>query len=104
MVLYPTLLCTNITGRLKHLSCGLSGRGIIEKSPLQNIKPLITIKKIIRPFSEQDIQKFLALIAGTRFLERRNRAMILLFVDTGLCLNEMVELVMSSIELDCNTL
>jgi site-specific recombinase XerD len=78
--------------------------GIIEKSPLQNIKPPITPKKIIRPFSEQDINKLLALTAGGKFLERRNRAMILLFMDAGLRLKEMTDLVMSSIDLDHNTL
>jgi site-specific recombinase XerD len=77
---------------------------IIDKSPLQNIKPPITPKKIIKPFTEEDLDKLMFLTSGEKFLARRNRAMILLFMDAGLRLKEMADLTLSCIDLDHNTL
>ena len=75
--------------------------GIIEgASPLQNIRPPRKEEKIVRPFSQQDIDNLLLLCSGNRFVDLRNKAIILMFLDTGLRLSELANIQLRDINFD----
>ncbi|MBA7590797.1 Tyrosine recombinase XerC [subsurface metagenome] len=70
----------------------LVDEGLIEKSPMQNIKPPRKEERLIRPFSQQDIDNLLLLVSSNRFVDLRNKAIILVFLDTGLRLSELANI------------
>jgi len=78
--------------------------GIAKKSPLQTIKPPKQQVSLVKPFSNQDIHNMLALFSGDSFLELRNRAMILLFLDTGLRLAELANIKIGEIDVKAETI
>jgi len=78
----------------------LVAEGMIEKTPLANIKPPRIAKTKPRPFSIEDIQKLLLLASGNRFVDVRNQAMVLLFLDTGLRLSEMANIHLADMDFD----
>ena len=82
----------------------LETEGLIAKSPMANIKPPKVPRQVIKPFSQQDIENLLLLCSGDKFLDVRNRAMILLFLDTGLRLAEVAGIQLSDINLDNETI
>lgn len=82
----------------------LVAEGIIEKTPLANIKPPKIPKTKPRPFSIEDIQNLLLLTSGNRFVDVRNQAMILLFLDTGLRLSEMANIQLADMDFDHETI
>jgi len=57
-------------------------------------------KRIIRPFSPDNIRDMLLLCDESKFLGIRNRAIILTFVDTGLRLSEMAGIQLKDIDFD----
>lgn len=77
---------------------------LIEKSPMLNIKPPRKQERIIRPFSRQDIDNLLVLCSGNRFLDYRNKAIMLMFLDTGLRVSELASIQLGDINLDSETI
>jgi len=55
---------------------------------------------IIRTFSEQEIRQFINHFSGNDYLTIRNKVMLMLFIDTGIRLNELVELTEEQIKHD----
>jgi len=82
----------------------LVNESILGKSPMVAIKPPRVPRKIIKPFSPQDIERLLLMCSGDRFLEVRSRAMVLVFLDTGLRLAELSNIQLSDIDLDRETI
>jgi site-specific recombinase XerD len=78
------------------------GEEILKVSPMQNIDAPILPKYIIKPFSKQDIDKFITLTNGKSFLELRNRAIIYMFMESGPRLAEMIGIRLSDIDFDRN--
>ena len=74
-------------------------RGFIKFNPMGSMKSPRVERKIIRPFSRDDIKKLLLCCNISTFLGARNRAFILLLLDTGLRLSESMNL--SSADVDC---
>jgi len=81
----------------------LVDEGVLDRSPMQNIKPPKLPKVRPKPFSEDDMARLLLLCSGQRFVDIRNRAMILLFWDTGLRLTEMANLQLKDLDFDNGT-
>jgi len=77
--------------------------GLISISPFINIKAPKLPKIVIMPFSNQDIQNLLSLCNGVKFLDLRNRAMFLTFLDTGIRLEEMARIQIPDINFDNET-
>jgi site-specific recombinase XerD len=77
---------------------------ILKVSPMQNVRPPETPKILIKPFRDQDISNFLVLTQGRTFLALRNRAIVLLFMECGLRLQEMADLSLSKIDLEHGTI
>ena len=73
--------------------------GFLDKSPMEQIKPPKIPKELIKPFTKQQIEDMLLLCSGDSFLDLRNRAIILLFLDTGLRLHELANIQLKDIEL-----
>jgi len=69
----------------------LKGEGIIEESPLKGIKAPKLPKLTIPTFTAEDIRKMLEVCDSILvvFIRKRTRAMILLFLDTGVRLSEL---------------
>lgn len=82
----------------------LVAEGVMRHTPMQNIKPPRVPRKVIKPFSKQDIENLLLLCSGYKFLEVRNRAIILLFLDTGIRLSELANIQLKDIDFDCETI
>lgn len=76
----------------------LIAENVIEKHPMANIKPCRLTKKTVRPFTDHDIKNLLIVTGGDTFLAMRNRAMILLLLDTGLRLAELASIKLQDID------
>jgi len=64
----------------------------IRTNPMRKIRAPKVLKKIMRPFTREDIDNLLLLCSGHRFVDIRNTAIILLFLDTGLRLFELASI------------
>lgn len=73
---------------------------ILKESPMINIRPPRLDKVLIHPFSSQDIDNLMLLCSGGKFLDLRSRAMFLIFLDTGIRLEEMSKLKLSDLNLN----
>lgn len=79
--------------------------GFIEKTPLSNIKPAPPKEQPVKPYSQEEMRNLIAVCdydfaQGDKFLGSRNKAIILLFVDTGMRLSELANLRLNEIALD----
>ena len=68
----------------------LSRMGHIKKLPFARIKSLRQAEGNVQPFTYQDITRLLCASFLSPFLAGRNRAIVLLLLDTGIRLNELV--------------
>ena len=82
----------------------LIAEGVADKNPLANIKPPRPEKKIVQPFSRGDIDSLLLQTSGSKFLDLRNRAIVLLFLDTGLRLSELANIQLDDMDFDEETI
>lgn len=78
--------------------------GFLEESPMQKIKSPRVPKTIIKPFSDEDIKKLLSLCSGERFLDIRNRVLVLLFLDTALRVSEAAKIKLDDIDFNQETI
>lgn len=77
--------------------------GFLEASPLGRIKVAKPKSRVIVPYSSDEIRRLLALCDqdfehGARCLGSRNKAVLLLFLDTGLRLSELAALRTADVE------
>lgn len=82
----------------------LESEGFIKESPMVRIRSPRLPRKIIRPFSREDIDNLLSVCSGNHFVEHRNRAIVLLFLDTGLRLAELASIQLADIDFDRETI
>ena len=66
--------------------------GQMNVSPASQIKNMKMPKTRIITFTEDEIRKLLNYFSGKSYLDTRNRAMLALFFDTGMRLNEVITL------------
>lgn len=90
---------------LRHLFNWAIAEGLIEESPLANIKVKPPKEKPVEPYTQEELRKLIAVCEydfanGDRFLGSRNKAIILLFVDTGLRRGEMAGLKVFDVDLE----
>lgn len=77
---------------------------IIKKNPMENVKAPRLTRVVIKPFSKDDIHRLLLLCDGKRFIDYRNKAMVLLFLDTGVRLAEMADMKCADVNMDDQTI
>jgi site-specific recombinase XerD len=73
---------------------------LLDKNPMSHVKPPKLPKKMVHPFSPDDIEKLLILTSGNTFLDVRNRAIILMFLDTGVRLSEMAAFTLADLDVN----
>ncbi len=71
---------------------------ITEKNPMKNIKPAKLPEPVIKPHSQANISKILELCSGHRFADYRNKAIVLVFLDTWLRLSELANIQLNDID------
>lgn len=76
----------------------------VENNPVKGMKPPKVPEYIIRPFSPRDVQSFMVLTSGAKFIPVRNRAMLLTFLDTGLRLKELHPVQLDDVDLQQETI
>ncbi|XUX01077.1 MAG: tyrosine-type recombinase/integrase [Dehalogenimonas sp.] len=76
---------------------------VVSETPMTNIRPPKVPQKVIQPFTAEDIGRLLSAIDGRVFTSMRNRAIILMFADTGLRLSELVGIKLEDINLGAET-
>jgi len=77
---------------------------ILERSPMATIQPPRVPQKVIMPFSPEHIKCLLLLCDDKTFIGARNRALVLMFLDTGLRLSEMAGIQLADIDFDRETI
>lgn len=69
----------------------LVSEGILATSPMANMKPPRVPKTLIQPFQPDALRKLLYLCDDKTFLGVRNKAIIMVFLDTGLRIRRVIE-------------
>ncbi len=73
--------------------------GILDISPLATIKPPKDARHVVKALTTEQVSRCLSLLNGRDFLSIRNKAMLLVMVDTAIRLGELVSLTADSIDL-----
>lgn len=76
--------------------------GEVKVSPMVNIKPPIVPEEPPAVLSEDHLRKLLKATEGREFEDRRDRVIIMLFLDSGMRLAELTGLRIDDIDLDAN--
>lgn len=82
----------------------LSKEGFINSNPFARVKIPKAPKKVIAPFSEEQVQSLLEAIDNSTTTGLRNYAMVLTFLDTGMRVGELTGLKMNDVDLRNRTL
>jgi len=77
---------------VRFLFVWLETLGYVKANPFKHIRNIKLPQKVIRPVSAEDIRKLLEAPFPSEFLAARNKAIILLLLDTGIRLNELISL------------
>lgn len=70
---------------------------VLDRSPMVTIHPPRVPQKVIMPFNPEHIKHLLLLCDDRTFIGARNRALVLVFLDTGLRLSEMAGIQLADI-------
>ena len=74
--------------------------GLLDASPMANIKAPKVQRKIVTPFNIQHISNMLSLCDPKTFFGARDRAIVLTLLDTGLRRRELADIQLADIDLD----
>jgi len=77
----------------------LESMGYVERSAFAQIKKVKLPQRIVQPFSQEDVRKLLGLCDASP-VGRRDRAMLLAMLDTGVRVSELVQLDLPDLDLD----
>jgi integrase len=77
----------------------LESMGYVERSAFAQIKKVKLPQRIIQPFSQDDVRTLLALCDDSP-VGRRDRSMLLVMLDTGVRVSELVQLLLADVDLD----
>jgi integrase/recombinase XerC len=82
----------------------LIAEDLLVVSPMAKLKPPKVPVHTIRPFTKEEIMRLLVMCDIGRFVDFRNKAMVLIFLDTGLRLRELAEIMLQHIDLKHETI
>jgi integrase/recombinase XerC len=77
---------------------------MLKRNPMGAIRPPKAPKKIVTPFTPEHIKRLLLLCDDRKFLGVRNKAIILVFLDTGLRLSEVAGIQLEDVNFDRETI
>ena len=75
------------------------GEGLVDSSPMANIKPPTLDQPEIPLLSDEQLSAILKVCEGKGFDERRDSAIVRLFLDTGMRLSELTNLTLDNVDL-----
>lgn len=78
----------------------LEEAGDIKESPMLRLKPPRVPEKLVPVISDDDMRKLFKTVSGTDFESRRDKAIMSLFIDTGLRVSELAALDVEDLNLD----
>jgi integrase/recombinase XerC len=87
---------------VRFLFSWLERMGYIEQSPFARIKNVRLPQKIVEPFSPEEVERILAVCDPETETGARDRAIVLLFLDSGLRLNELVQLELGDVDFEAH--
>lgn len=76
--------------------------GELEANPMARMRPPVVPERPVPVLGEAEAKALLKVCAGTGFVERRDTAIIRLFLDAGMRLNELAKLRVVDVDLDDN--
>lgn len=76
------------------------GEGELKDSPMERMKPPIVPEEPPRVMADDEIRRLLRACEGARFEDRRDMAIVLVFLDTGVRRAELVNLRVDDVDLD----
>jgi site-specific recombinase XerD len=76
----------------------------LDRSPMRRMKPPQTTEKEVPVIDDGDIRRLLATCKGKDFVDRRDTALLLMFIDTGGRLSEIMIRTKGKLDLDINVL
>ena len=83
----------------------LVNEGYLKTSPMARIKPpRVSPDILIKPFTRHQIDDLVLLCSGKTFIDLRNRAIVFMFLDTGLRLAELAGIKLTDIDIDQRTI
>jgi site-specific recombinase XerC len=72
----------------------------IRESPMAKMKPPRVPEKLVPVIGDQDLRKLFKVLSGPGFDERRDKAIVSLFIDTGLRISEMAGINLGDLDMD----
>lgn len=82
----------------------LRDEGLIESDPMARMRPPKVPLRPVPVLSDDELRRLLAATSGTRFEDRRDRALVLAFVDTPGRLSEIANLALDDVDLPGRTI
>ena len=76
------------------------GEGEVARSPMERMKAPLVPEVPVPVVSDDDLRRLLGACKGTGFAERRDEAIVRLFVDSGVRLAELANLRLDAVDLD----
>ncbi|MGE3074408.1 MAG: tyrosine-type recombinase/integrase [Dehalococcoidia bacterium] len=78
----------------------LEEAGDIKESPMLRLKPPRVPEKLVPVIADDDLRKLFKVVSGTDFESRRDKAIISIFVDTGIRVSEMAGLMLKDLDVE----
>lgn len=78
----------------------LEDAGDIKETPMLKMKPPRVPEKLVPVIADDDIRKLFKTVAGSDFESRRDKAIISLFIDTGLRVSELAAMNVADLNLE----
>jgi site-specific recombinase XerC len=78
----------------------LEEEGEIKETPMAKMKPPRPPEKQVPVISDDDLKRLFRMVSGSDFESRRDRAILALFIDTGMRLAEMAGITLDDIDID----
>jgi len=72
----------------------------LETDPMSKVRPPKVIEKPVPVLTDDDLRALITAVEGKTFEDRRNEAIMRLFIDTGMRLGELVGLSVADLDLD----
>jgi len=88
------------TKNVRALFSWLEREELLEKSPFRNVPMPKVPNEILEPFTEDEVKALLKATSGSRPYDIRDRALIMVLLDSGIRLEELTEMVVGQVQSD----
>jgi len=78
----------------------LVAEGLIETSPARDLKPPKVCRKVVSTLSDDEIRAILGVLAPVNSSNARNQTIVMLLLDTGLRMGELINLKMDDVHMN----